>query len=229
MVGFETAGALHRFPPVRCGEVGRDGPVPVRAYVDTGRRHAQQLLAVRSRLDESEVTRIGDLAITTVDRTVADLLSHREWTDALDLYAWLTSRGLLDHENLQALTDTMRHRRGAAQLRRLLVHTANGAVSGAEYLAHDLFRRAGITGWHAGARVLGSDGRVVAVVDILFPAARLVVEIDGYRAHGDRAAFQQDRTRQNRLTALGYRVLRFTWADLTQRPADVVRAVRDLV
>ena len=35
------------------------------------------------------------------------------------------------------------------------------------------------------------------------------------------ATFQADRTRQNRLVAAGYTVLRFTWADLTLRPDDV--------
>lgn len=66
---------------------------------------------------------------------------------------------------------------------------------------------------------------MIAVVDVLFPAQRLVLEVDGYAAHSAREAFERDRRRQNRLVAEGYIVLRFTWRDLTERPGDVVRQV----
>jgi very-short-patch-repair endonuclease len=70
-------------------------------------------------------------------------------------------------------------------------------------------------------------GRVLAVVDVLFAAQRLVIEVDGWRTHGTRAAFQRDRATQNALVGAGYLVLRFTWTDLTQRPEHVVRTIRD--
>ena len=41
---------------------------------------------------------------------------------------------------------------------------------------------------------------VVAVVDVLFAAERVVLEVDGWAAHGGREAFENDRRRQNRLT-----------------------------
>lgn len=72
---------------------------------------------------------------------------------------------------------------------------------------------------------------MIARADVLFRSERLVIEVDGYAYHG-RQRFQEDRTRQNRLVAHGYTVLRFTWADLTQRPDEVsaqVRATLDLL
>ena len=57
-------------------------------------------------------------------------------------------------------------------------------------------------------------------------AARLVIEVDGWAFHTDPARFQRDRTRQNRLVAAGWTVLRFTWADLHHRPDKVIREVR---
>jgi very-short-patch-repair endonuclease len=60
----------------------------------------------------------------------------------------------------------------------------------------------------------------------VFAKARLVIEIDGFAYHGDRDRFQRDRTRQNRLVAAGWTVLRFTWADLRHRPGQFVAAVR---
>ncbi len=92
---------------------------------------------------------------------------------------------------------------------------------------HEILRAAGITGWVADAHLLPVLG-VAAVADVWFPAARLVVEVDGRVAHGpDR--FQQDRTRQNLLVAAGCTVLRFTWDDLTRRPQEVVAAIRRVV
>jgi very-short-patch-repair endonuclease len=53
------------------------------------------------------------------------------------------------------------------------------------------------------------------------------VEIDGMRAHISPEAFRQDRSKQNRLINAGYRGLRFTWWDLTQRPDRVIPQVRE--
>ena len=47
-------------------------------------------------------------------------------------------------------------------------------------------------------------------VDFCWPEQRLIVETDGHAHHGTRAAFERDRARDARLTALGWRVMRFT-------------------
>ena len=61
-------------------------------------------------------------------------------------------------------------------------------------------------------------------VDFCFQAARLVVEVDGARWHQDPAA---DRARDNALAVLGWRVLRYTWADVVHDGVRVVREVRE--
>ncbi len=66
-------------------------------------------------------------------------------------------------------------------------------------------------------------------VDVAWPAQRLVVELDGWGFHQTRRAFQNDRERGNALDAAGWRLLRFTWADVTRRPDEtVVRVARAL-
>lgn len=64
------------------------------------------------------------------------------------------------------------------------------------------------------------------IVDFLWPEARLVVEVDGHASHGTLRAFQADRERDGRLAVAGYLVLRFTWWDVTRRPAVVADRVR---
>ena len=66
-------------------------------------------------------------------------------------------------------------------------------------------------------------------VDFLWPEHRLIVEVDGYRAHGTRSAFESDRARDLELRLLGYEVVRFTWRQVTDRPRGVADALRRLI
>ena len=62
-------------------------------------------------------------------------------------------------------------------------------------------------------------------VDFAYVDARVAIECDGYRYHSGRRAFDDDRARQNALTAMGWRVLRVTWPQLRDRPEDVIGAI----
>jgi hypothetical protein len=62
-------------------------------------------------------------------------------------------------------------------------------------------------------------------VDFCWPAERLIVETDGYERHGTRAAFERDRARDARLTALGWLVVRFTRRQVRSAPASVAAVV----
>ena len=68
-------------------------------------------------------------------------------------------------------------------------------------------------------------GRFVARIDAAYPELKLAVEVDGFEHHSSPDAFQHDRTRQNRLVALGWTVLRFTWHDVVKHPAEVAKTV----
>jgi very-short-patch-repair endonuclease len=63
-------------------------------------------------------------------------------------------------------------------------------------------------------------------VDFIWHAERLIVEADGWLAHGTRHAFQRDRTTTNALQLAGYTVLRFTEDDLKKRPRTVATQIR---
>jgi len=64
-----------------------------------------------------------------------------------------------------------------------------------------------------------------AEVDFHWPAARLIVEVDGGETHRTRRAFEEDRRRDRTLTLLGWRVMRFTWLDVELRAAGVAAQV----
>jgi very-short-patch-repair endonuclease len=63
-------------------------------------------------------------------------------------------------------------------------------------------------------------------VDFIWHDARVIVEVDGWQAHGTRVAFQQDRSVTNALLLAGFLVLRFTHDDVTRRPGLVAAQVR---
>lgn len=58
-------------------------------------------------------------------------------------------------------------------------------------------------------------------VDFLWAERRLIVEVDGFRYHGTRSAFEADRARDVHLKLLGYEVLRFTYRQLMDEPRTV--------
>jgi very-short-patch-repair endonuclease len=62
-------------------------------------------------------------------------------------------------------------------------------------------------------------------LDFVWAQQRLVVEVDGGEFHSGPSAFQEDRDRDARLVAAGYRVIRFTWHQLTEQPMKVVARI----
>jgi very-short-patch-repair endonuclease len=62
--------------------------------------------------------------------------------------------------------------------------------------------------------------------DFYWPKHCLIVETDSWRAHGHRAAFEQDRAKDAALAAIGLRVVRFTWR---VPDATILRRLRTLL
>ena len=90
--------------------------------------------------------------------------------------------------------------------------------SGSESLAKFEFIAAGI---HFSQQVQVTSG---IRVDFVL-GDRLVVEIDGAEFHATREGFEQDHRRDAALRALGYRVLRFSYWQVSERWPDVMAAV----
>jgi len=220
VIGLRTAAALHGMP-VRATSVD--------IYSATRHRGtwtAQASLRVHRSTLVRGVRRLDGIAVTDRETTGIDCLATLPWEEALDLYAWLISGGHLDHAGLCRSIGPRLARPGTAQLRRLASVTRDGAVSVGEMRLHRVLRGGGITGWRANVVVRDAAGPI-GVVDVLVEAARLVIEVDGMRAHSGKEAFLRDRRRQNRLINAGFRVLRFTWWDLTECPDTVLAQIHE--
>jgi very-short-patch-repair endonuclease len=66
-------------------------------------------------------------------------------------------------------------------------------------------------------------GRFLGRPDLYYPTRRLALEYDG-ETH--RTSLVEDNRRQNLLMSAGFRLLRFTVADIRGTPATVVEQVR---
>jgi hypothetical protein len=66
-------------------------------------------------------------------------------------------------------------------------------------------------------------------VDCLWPDARLIAELDGWKSHGTKRAFRKDRKRDRRLGAAGYRVVRITEDQIRTEPDEVASDLQSSV
>ena len=66
-------------------------------------------------------------------------------------------------------------------------------------------------------------------VDCRWPEERLTVELDGYRYHSSRYAWERDRRREREAYARGDNFRRYTYEDVFVRPVLMLRELRSLL
>jgi very-short-patch-repair endonuclease len=196
------------------------GAIHVTVAGDPGRMRRRGLLIHRSAtLTRGDTTTNRGIPITTPARTIVDLartLHGRPLEHAIDL---ADQRRLIDFAEL--------HRRPVPRsLRAVLSRYQAGTTPTRSELEERFLRLCddhGIRRPHVNARVEGIE------VDFVWRDARLIVEVDGYSYHRSPSSFESDRERDVILALAGWQVLRFTWTQLTTRPAWVAAAVANRV
>ncbi|MEU8078082.1 type IV toxin-antitoxin system AbiEi family antitoxin domain-containing protein [Catellatospora citrea] len=176
-------------------------------------------------LADADVTVVDGMAVTTVRRTVADLLLKLDRLAAVSVLDSALHQGLLTEDDLAELPRFLFGRRGATVARTWIEQADGRAESPLETRARLRCADAGVRPDELQAVIADGSGRVLARVDMLWRAARLIGEADGGEFHDRPDAVFRDRQRQNDLVNAGYRIVRFTWAD-TQDPQLIPRIVR---
>jgi very-short-patch-repair endonuclease len=172
------------------------------------------------------------IPITNPLRTMIDLaavLKPEAVEDALD--AGLAWPSLFSVEAVEATLNQLagRGRSGAGVLRKVLEERVLGdAVSDSELEKRmgRLLKRAGLPKAVFHYVVCTPAGLFLAEVDFAYPELKLAIEVDGFGAHGTPRAMAKDFVRQNGLVPYGWRVLRFTWRQVTRQPEMVAAAIR---
>ncbi|HUR22234.1 MAG TPA: type IV toxin-antitoxin system AbiEi family antitoxin domain-containing protein [Acidimicrobiales bacterium] len=183
---------------------------------------------------EQHLTVVEGIVTTRVARTLIDLAGvlHPARTErAVDN---CLAAGVLTLETLHATFGDLagRGRKGVAAMRAILdVRTADyvAPASELEALFVALLRAAGLPEPLRQVDAGGADGWV-GRIDFGYPAASLLIELDGRRHHSSLLDRRADESRDASLLAAGWRhVVRFTWSDIVNRPDAVIARLRLLL
>lgn len=176
------------------------------------------------RIEPDETTTCAGIPITTPTRTILDLaatgLCGRPLEAVLDR---AEVRGILDFAEAARLLERYPRRAGSPALRAVLSSYVPGRMftrSELEERFLELCDRFGLARPCVNVVALGNE------IDFRWPGAGLIVEVDGYAWHRSPSAMADDRERDVRRVLAGYRVLRFTWGQVTRRPKYVATSVR---
>jgi len=192
----------------------KGSPPPPEVTTPTDRRVAG--VQTRRTRVAVESTRCRAIPVTTVPRTLVDLAAV---LSADDLARACHEAGVR-HRTTPAMVEAVLARRpripGATKLRAILRGDVHVVLSKLEkkFLerVREIRRPLPQTNRPAGARR----------VDCRWPEHRLTVELDSYRFHHSRHAWEQDRRRERQAYARGDEFRRYTWGDVFEDPRPML-------
>jgi hypothetical protein len=161
--------------------------------------------------------------VTSAVRTIADLACRLPLTDAVALLDTALHGRLVNSGRLRDWASTHAGYRGVRRLKRALELAEPATESVMETRLRLLLVLAGLPRPLAQISLCDEDGHFVGRPDFYYPPHRLALEYDG---SGHRENLTGDNRRQNRMVDAGYRLLRFTAADVLSAPDSVVALVR---
>jgi predicted transcriptional regulator of viral defense system len=170
---------------------------------------------------------------TTVSRTLVDMAGRTGFTQLSRLVERAAIQRRLDVREVDRVLARGR-RRGAPNLRTILdpwrtdTERRPRLRSPLEARLLPALVAAGIPRPECNVKLRVDGGRPLEV-DMLWRAEKLAVEADGEETHGTRSAFQEDRKRDQRLLAAGFRVARVTWRQAEDEPTAVAARIRRML
>lgn len=165
------------------------------------------------------------IPVTTAARTLFDLAEVVDESKVELAFEEADRLGLLRMRELEAVC-ARGHGRRALRVIRPLIEAArlpDTTRSPLEDLFQRFCREHGLPPPQTNVLVLSYE------VDVYWPDARLIVEIDSWSFHHHRAAFERDRARDAAMQAEGFRVVRVTYRRLEQEPRAVASELRSLM
>jgi very-short-patch-repair endonuclease/predicted transcriptional regulator of viral defense system len=173
-----------------------------------------------ARLDKHDIRTTSGMRVTSPALTILDVAGIDPALGAACIDE-ARAKGLVTPEQLRATIARYPKRKGAAALAKLLVDEliSGGTRSDAERILRRLVRKAGLPEAETNVKEHGHRA------DFIWRDFKVIVEFDGFGTHQGRESFENDRATDRALTALGYRVLRVTWRQLTEQPQKVVAEI----
>lgn len=212
---------------------GLDRPSFIKPTVSVPIRRSKEMHGVTvhqlTDLADSHVAHVDDLPVTIAERTVVDLAAVLKEGHLGRILDHGLASGTIDFGLLRELFTELgrRGKPGTVKLRGL-IEVRGGSYtpphSELERLLVEVLDRAGLPEPVRQFRapwLRPVNGRV----DLAYPESRLLIEGDSRRWHMLMEAFETDRLRDNAAQLAGWRILRFTWREITDNPERVARTV----
>lgn len=221
LLSHSSAAALHGLLPPRDRRA-------VEVTAAFSRKPRTGIRAHRSRRIDLIGTRRDGIPCTTVARTLVDIAATGN-AEAFER-AWSAgaSRRLLWPREIEREAQAAPYRRGVGLVREALArdgrYLGQRTRSDLERIALRLCEDFGLPRPHAN-RLL-RIGEQTFEADLLWPSARLVVEVDGDETHGHAAARRSDRARDLVLQLAGWRTVRVGWSEVKGDQAVVAEQLR---
>jgi very-short-patch-repair endonuclease len=190
------------------------------------RCHTTRLAGVavrRSTVSAGEMSKRRGHRATSVVRTLADLGRRLPLVEAVAALDMALHRRLLQSDDLRSWARAHPGNRGIARLRRVIELAEPATESVMETRLRLLLVMAQLPRPEAQVSLVDEVGHFLGRPDFYYPLHRLAIEYDGA---GHRENLTGDNRRQNRLVDAGYRLLRFTAADVLSAPDSVVALVK---
>ncbi|MEV6968048.1 DUF559 domain-containing protein [Hamadaea sp. NPDC051192] len=223
----KTAALLHHIPGWRATDVPLEFAVPPQAAA------SKRILDRRIRIHQwtlslEQIEHISGIPATDPLRTVSDMLLTARRLEAVATLDAALNRKILAVEDLEKLMSTFYRRRGAVLARAFVAEADPRAESPLESIGRLCLVDGGVPPDDLQVDIFADDGRFLGRADMFWRQSRLIAEADGAAFHDRPEALFRDRHRQNGLVRAGYRVVRFTWDDVT-RPGYLTALVRSML
>lgn len=221
-----TAAWVHHQPGI-----GHPGQIEITRLHSTSNQRTSARVHRTTAMPDHHITVVRGIPVTTLARTVFDLapvLGERGLDRAVE--AAIRTPACTIGALYRVLEDLGgRGRPGTAAMRSVLRERGRSYVPTESEL--DLLGRAVVAPidgieWQV---EMGDERGYIRRVDGLHRAGRLVIEWDGAEFHDHPDQQRVDAEGDARLRRLGLEVVRFRWADVTLRSAEVRRSVADRV
>jgi len=190
-----------------------------------GPERRRRLWIHRCRLHFEDRTEQDRLPVTSVARTLFDFAEVAPFYELEKTWEEADRRNLLRFAEVERVCDRGRGRRALKPIRRLLAE-ARAPSQGRSPLETRFARFREHYGLPSGVTNVDVLGREV---DVLWPSARLVVELDSWEHHSHRAAFERDRARDPAFLLAGYRTVRVTHRRLDRESDALAAEIRGLL
>jgi hypothetical protein len=161
------------------------------------------------------------IPVTSVARTLVDLAATLGSDNLARACHEASVRYGTTHADVKAVLDRRPASKGARNLRRIMSGEFKVALSKLERRFLGRLREAGLPLPEMN-RLAGSHR-----VDCRWPDHGLTVELDSYRFHNSRMAWERDRRREREARARGEDFRRFTYEDVMRNPRPMMRELEE--